>query len=574
MKSNTTYFVLLLALGFLVHGISLQNPYYYDDIAFIQSNAWIGSGLGLDWYRQIFYDGEMLHIGYRPTLMLSYDLNAQILGKTPASFRFFTILLHSLNAFLVFLLILLFTKRSKYHSKLLSFFISALFLIHPIQTLAINFIWKRSTVLCVFFMLCGLLLHILARQKRGKEKWFFHVGELFAVALAVTSKELGVIYLLFVVLYDLLTTKLKEFRIQDGVFSGLLGTLVFGFTYFRLHVIENFARTARFGIGSGTGTISWIEGQIQTWKTNFTTIGDYAWQLLVPTPLLMDDMKHVVDFEWLYIVVFAFLFFFPLVYFFKKREHRVLTAFIFGLFWFPLLPTTSFWPTFFLKDQIRLYIPVLAYSILLVFVVFYIFEKTHNKKLRNFVLGIILVVFGATSIIQNLKYSKPLLIWSDVLSQYPKSKIAFENVGYILSKQGRFKEVATLYEQASELYPENHGYKIQVYTNRALANMNTGGFNEKLDHIAQKDLQFSDRQALAYAYFTIGEYDKAETLLLDLLQYQPRSIYLHMSLAKIWQNKGDFINAKKAALNILEIDPNDIDAKRMLTQLKDVDIYN
>ena len=566
MKSKLAYIGLLLAIGFLVHGVSINNPYFYDDIEFIQNNPWVGKGSGLNWYRQIFFDAEMQYVGYRPTLMLSFDLNAQLFGKTPASFRFFNILFHCLNSILIFLLIPKLLRR-KENESIFAFFVAALFLVHPIQTLAINFLWKRSTILSSFFLLSALLTHIKALSQKGKNRILFHSLEVILFLLSLTSKETAVIYILFTLVYDFLISPTVNDRKNRIAFSGFLSIITISFAYFRLEVVEKFARSVRLTPQTIMDTTSWIQDKILVLKTNITIIVDYFFLLVFPKPLLIDDMNYVHQFPWISILPFLVLLFLPVLFYFRSSKNKKLAALVFSFFWFPLLPTTSLFPTYFIKDQIRLYLPVLAYSLLLVWLT-YLFLSQQQFKKRILTLSLITLVFSSVSFIQNDRYGSPLLVWGDVLDTYPDSVKALNNMSAIYVRKNKFKESYVMNKRASEIEPQKPGHKIRMYISQALAKMDTVGALEDLHQIKSDDLMIQDRIDLGVAYFVLNEIDQAEQIFLSINDDQPYLVPVHMNLAQIWEAKGEKTRAKQAYENVLKIDPKQMYAKQRLEQLK------
>src|SRR5512137_962618 len=99
--TNGRLAALLVAAGILVSGISLSNPFYYDDYSVLRDNAWVSGTppAGL-WLVSRDFDSRGALSGYRPALMMSFWLNAKITGMSPASFRAVNILLHLLAALL------------------------------------------------------------------------------------------------------------------------------------------------------------------------------------------------------------------------------------------------------------------------------------------------------------------------------------------------------------------------------------------------------------------------------------------------------------------------------------------
>src|SRR5262245_53126699 len=148
MKS-TTWISLLFLILLVTLGISLPNPFYLDDFSILRDNTLLTSTFPKGgWFSDYFFDAYQTFPGFRPIFMWSYWMNAQILGNSPWSFRIGNILLHLGNGFLLYYFL---TLKLSTKEKWVAMICALLFLVHPTQTLGINFLWKRSTLLETFW---------------------------------------------------------------------------------------------------------------------------------------------------------------------------------------------------------------------------------------------------------------------------------------------------------------------------------------------------------------------------------------------------------------------------------------
>ena len=85
---------------------------------------------------------------WHPLTTISHMADCQVFGVNPAGHHFVNILLHALNAVLVFWLF-----RSTTGSLWRSFFVAALFALHPLRVESVAWISERKDVLCAFFFL-------------------------------------------------------------------------------------------------------------------------------------------------------------------------------------------------------------------------------------------------------------------------------------------------------------------------------------------------------------------------------------------------------------------------------------
>ena len=108
------------------------------------------------------------HHENRPLSRLSFILSYDLTGNSVQGYRLVNYLLHLLNTLLVYFITLkLLSKISSRNKKLLRYqalFISAIFLIHPIQIQSVVYIIQRMNLLSAFFVLLSLLIYINIRE--------------------------------------------------------------------------------------------------------------------------------------------------------------------------------------------------------------------------------------------------------------------------------------------------------------------------------------------------------------------------------------------------------------------------
>ena len=149
---NIRILAVLTVCGLALYFIPLQSKaYYFDDHYSIESNEVI---------RTVDIPRIFNAFNTRFLVGLSFALNYKWCGLEPAGYRLVNILIHCLNAFLVYLLVkstlyLCQDSRQKFFCRLEwpAFFASMLFLCHPIQTEPVNFITQRFVLMGTFFYL-------------------------------------------------------------------------------------------------------------------------------------------------------------------------------------------------------------------------------------------------------------------------------------------------------------------------------------------------------------------------------------------------------------------------------------
>ena len=142
----------------LIHSISLSNI-----------RSWFGSG----------YEGN-----YYPLVLLAYALEYKINGPDPKIYHLTSILLHLLNAFLVFWLFLLLLKNGWEAG-----IIAALWAVHPLRVESVAWAASQKDLIYTFFALLSLIMYI---RYKFREKPADYAASLLLFLLACFSKGMAV----------------------------------------------------------------------------------------------------------------------------------------------------------------------------------------------------------------------------------------------------------------------------------------------------------------------------------------------------------------------------------------------
>jgi protein O-mannosyl-transferase len=149
----------------------------------------------------------------RPLSMASFALNMGIFGDAPFSFKLVNLLIHLANGGLIFVLTQQLwphlTGRDK--SFLPSFWVTAVWLLHPINLSPVLFVVQRMTSMAAFFSLAALILYLYGRQTGGSKGWMaIAAGLLVCWPAAILSKETALLLPLFILACEWLV--LNSFR--------------------------------------------------------------------------------------------------------------------------------------------------------------------------------------------------------------------------------------------------------------------------------------------------------------------------------------------------------------------------
>src|SRR5580693_3711454 len=169
---------LLLILGTLaVYFPALHNGFTnYDDPQYLTDNYHIHSGLTwntLRWAATAYYDSN-----WHPLTWISHAADISLFHLNPAGHHAISILLHAVNALLLFGILQIATRREWQ-----SFFVAALFALHPVNVESIAWAAERKNVLSMFFLLLSLYAYGKYARRPSISR-YLTVAILYALGLA------------------------------------------------------------------------------------------------------------------------------------------------------------------------------------------------------------------------------------------------------------------------------------------------------------------------------------------------------------------------------------------------------
>jgi hypothetical protein len=211
---STTVALGLAILLAAVYWAGLSGGFFFDDSA----NLLVVPKLRLetlswDALQQAWGSGTAGPLG-RPVAMLTFALNYYGHGFDPFAFKFTNLLIHALSGGLVYAVAQHLLKtvslglQQNQQVNRSAAVVAALWLLHPIQLLAVLYVVQRMTSLSAFFLLAAFYLHIRARSGQG---WHAHAALaaswLVFWPLSLLSKETGVLFPAFVLAWEVIVRR-------------------------------------------------------------------------------------------------------------------------------------------------------------------------------------------------------------------------------------------------------------------------------------------------------------------------------------------------------------------------------
>lgn len=407
----------LFALCFLVlflYGPSLKIGFFssgFDDDVFVTANR----RLSLSWENLYFLFTHFFNGDYLPLTYLSLSLDHAIWGLNPLGYHLTNILLHSLNASLLYFCFIAITQR-----RALSLFAAALWTVHPVNVEAVVLVAQRKTLLAGCFFLLALLRYqkFSSSNRRGD-----YVQSLFFFVLSLLAKSTGVILPFLLLLY--------EYRFHRPRLSlyNKIPFLLLGLAGAALTVASKWSDWGAKGLyGGDLFTTSMIMAQVYI---------EYLVSLALPYSLLpyyaYGGAPTALQGALLTLGL-GFLLGFT-VYFRKEFPD-----FFFFIAWFfiALIPVSNLVPGATIRADRFLYIPSILFALWLAQVVVTALEgiRRLHPNLRQIMPALIILSYGYISADYVRDWLNPLILWERSLRRYPNNPVVLHEIGAVWHKLG------------------------------------------------------------------------------------------------------------------------------------------
>lgn len=452
--------VIAFAMTLIVFLPTLHNGFVsWDDPLYIHENILIKE-FSQDQLVNLFKTPYLAN--YQPLTLFSYAIDFAI-GEYDASiYHLHNLVLHLLNAVLVFFLIqLLFKDQS------MAFFCAILFGIHPMHVESVAWISGRKDVLYVFYFILALVFYVkhLSNPKKG---WVWYGLALFSFVLSCLAKGQAVVFPAVLILLLLFKRQLTATDLLKTAPFFAIG-LLFGLL------------AMRFQAEAGATDTSPVAGWNRLFVACYTTTA-YVLKSIVPFQLSAfhpyPEMPGGKLPWWMYasIIPIVLLAFWWLRSF---REDRVM-FFGLGFFFITILLLSQIIPVG--RSIISDRYSYLSYLGLFIMIAQWLrssydrYGKPVNLTLRvitvAYLVSLSAVTYGRCSVWKNSE-----TLWSDVTKKYPEHFMAYSNLGKHYWDQGN----KPLAERAFRDCAERSKQRPECANNLGLFLKNEGRNEEALE---------------------------------------------------------------------------------------------
>jgi tetratricopeptide (TPR) repeat protein len=560
--------LLFLVFGVLAFGPGLNGVFIYDDNEEIVKNPNVHH---IDKPMDVMFG--RFHLPVRPIPYLTFALNYAVHGTQTFGYHVINLGLHLANAILLCLFIrdtLLYFTRNRFSFKeaqFLSLAISLLWLVHPLQTQPVNYIYQRIEVLMSFFLITTFYffqLSVLTTKVKFKGIWL--ILSVIMCYLGMLSKEVMIVTpLLLLWYYAVFVWPCKEVYVKErGLYFIFIfaGWLVFGLFFLSqkdqyaelINKDSTLASSFDYLLTQSQVILKYL--QLTFWPRG--QCFEYGW----PVVHSVDVVKYeLITIGCMLLATLALIVSFPRL------------GYVAGWFWILLGPTSSFLPVLAPANEHRMYLALLSPVTLFVLGVYWWMMRLADRNAQTAIIPfsatmlILITTLMGVSLYRSTVYTNYLDLWHDTAEKAPWNGLPFYQLGTRYVELSDYVNGEKYCRRAVELNPKNGS----AYNNLGLSEMHLGRQDEAFAHF-QKSLEADP--VLPYPYVNLGNLlaQKDPAKALDLYH---KAIALKPDYADAYVNAGvvimqsfkNVLRAKEYMEQALLIDPNNVSAQKNLEQI-------
>jgi protein O-mannosyl-transferase len=525
-------YIPILAVGLIAYGNSFSGEFIFDDIKGIVTNENVRH-LWPPWDPIFKWSG-----GTRPVMGLSLAINYSINGLNTWGYHFVNLVIHLLNACVLFDLVrrvLLRLKPFANVSTILSLTVVLCWVAHPLNTEAVTYITQRNESLVSLFLL--LTLYCVERGNSSQRSSIYYGFAVLFCALGMGTKQNMVAAPLLVLLYDrafLSGSFRNALHSRRWLYLGLAGTWgVLARTFFVFPKITSVGFKLQH-----VSALSYALNQPQV-------IVHYLRLVFWPQDLCLDYYWPVFK-DSIDIIPYAILIIGLVGATAWALRFAPAMGFLGTCFFLILAPTSSVMPLNDLAAEHRMYLPSVSVIVIVVLGAYALlrnwafWRKPSNLPYLYSGTAVVIVVATLTwkTIIRNEDYQRAVPMWRKIAQQRPQNPRAPYIAAHHLMLEGRYEEAMDSYKQALRIKPD----WAEAHNNLGLVLNELGQKEEALSHFREA-LRFDPSLAEAHnglgqVFSQQGKFDLAVEHYSRALEANPEYAEAHNNLGNVLSQQG------------------------------------
>jgi protein O-mannosyl-transferase len=443
-KCQTLPLILALLCGLAAYCNSFKGPFIFDDIDAIQNNPRINQTLSDSSPR-----GPTTLSG-RPVLSLTFAIDEAIAGMHVEIYHVTNLLIHLACGAILFGIVRrnllsrhLWDDRFGTSAPWLAGTVTAIWLVHPLNTQAVTYIVQRAESLAGLFYL-AVIYFLIRDAERPCLAW--KLSAIASCALGMATKESMATAPLVALLYDRtfaagsIAAALKK---RAALYIGLAAT----WTIVAATILSG-ARAASVNFKN----ISALDNA----RTQLNVIAHYLSLAFWPQYLTLDYYDWPIAHNWTQVNPGGWLVAVGLVIFIVLFWLKPWLGFLGAWFFLTLAPSSSVIPIFTeIAAEQRMYLPLIAIVALVVIGAWTLFSIAKaGRWFAVLTAATLITIFTVRTIMRNAEYRNPHTIWADNVDQRPLNPRAHFNLGYTLIEQGNPAAAIPEFRAALNLAPD------------------------------------------------------------------------------------------------------------------------
>jgi tetratricopeptide (TPR) repeat protein len=547
---------LLLLITLIAYIPAIQGGFVWDDDRYLTENQTLRSLQGL---KKIWVNPNSTP-QYYPLVFSTFWLEYKLWGLRPTGYHLVNVLLHALSTLLLYRLLMYLNLPGAWLA-------AAVFALHPVQVESVAWVTERKNVLSGFFYFGSALclfrfFDIGAEREEKSGRWWYCSGLLlFACALLSKTVTCTLPAAMLLVLWW------KRDRLRGREVAALA-------PFFALGLVMGLATVWLEQHQVGAIGPEWNLSLGERFLISGRALWFYVGKLIWPAELIFNYPRWQVDAGvwWQYIYPAGVFFVVLLLWIIHYRVGLgPLVGFLF--FCGTLFPALGFFDVYpfqysYVADHFQ-YLASVGLIALLVGVIATAVSKLPEwpKRITSSLGLIVLVLLGWQTWHQGYFYRDSETLWNDTLEKNPESWMAHNNIGILLTEQGKLKEAIEHYSEALRIKPDHA--KAHYNLGNALASQ--GRFAEAIVHYSEalriKPDYTSAHNNLAVALLKQGKLQEAIDHFYQVLQIIPDQAEPHCNLAVALAENGRIDEAIGQYYEALRIEPNNTMAHIQLALL-------
>lgn len=585
-QNRVVVLLFFTVLGLLAYSNALDNPFEGDDLLYVTDNINIRSLKNIAGF---FTKPRMLTADpsfaghYRPLVVLSYALNYAMAGLSPVTYHLTNLIFHIGSAVLLFLILKSILDNGQQSGVFVAFTAGLIFLVHPFNSEAVNYITARSSVMSGFFYLLGFWCWVKFRESAVSSKQlavkpvyclpltvYYYAGSLLAFTAGMLSKEVLITLPVMLWLYDLYGFKSvssKQLADKTAHCSPLTANYLLNwrnyipYLPFILIVVIPYFVIRFYSYGS---ILSAVQRDIPTQIFTEAPVLVKYWQMFFfPVGLsLVHDIninRFITGTSLLYLSILL-IYIGTAIYLFTQRD-KTARMISFFLFWFliVLLPTTVISLNAVFQEN-RGYLAIVSFAVI-AGIILERFARMMGRKGFLILITLLTLLYSGAVFYRNMTWDDIIMLNSDSVNKAPNSELAYAWLAQAYIRNGDGFLALKTAKQGIHVDPDSYNLRVLLALGYQYTNMIDEAIKEYKTVLSLNPYHSNIWNELGSLYLEKDDVVHAEICFREGLKLGKDYAPLYYNLGKVFLKKREFGNAIDVINIFLKYEPLNIQAR-------------